>query len=89
MRTTTGIDLPIGLTTMDETRLPWTFFDEAAGQSPTVPGAHVIAEARSSRHRNVRRRRRCGLNGRETPGRSASQGRMSSRHPPGGLGSFI
>lgn len=49
MTTTTAIDLPIDLQTMDETGLPWTFLDEAADPSRIVPGAHVVAGSGSVR----------------------------------------
>ncbi len=43
MTTTTAIELPIDLNTMDDTGLPWTFLDQAADPLRVVPGAHLGA----------------------------------------------
>lgn len=43
MATAVEVDLRIDLQTMDETGLPWAFFDEAKDPSRIVPGAHLVA----------------------------------------------
>ncbi|MGH8993311.1 MAG: hypothetical protein ACRDZ7_17520 [Acidimicrobiia bacterium] len=37
------LDLMVDLNTMDDTGLPWAFFDDALHPERLVPGAHIIA----------------------------------------------
>jgi hypothetical protein len=36
------LDLVVDLNTMDDTGLPWAFFDDAPDPTRIVPGAHII-----------------------------------------------
>ena len=43
------VDLLVDLNTMDETRLPWAFLDEAPHPDRVVLGAYVVAGSGSAR----------------------------------------
>jgi hypothetical protein len=43
------LDLPVDLNTMDDTGLPWAFFDQAVHPERLVPGAHVVVGSGSVR----------------------------------------
>jgi hypothetical protein len=42
MSTPPAIDLPVDLSTMDDTGLPWSFLDESAHPERIVPGAFIV-----------------------------------------------
>lgn len=40
--TTRPVDLVVDLNTMDDTGLPWAFFDEASDPAKVRPGHHIV-----------------------------------------------
>lgn len=47
--TSTDVDLPVDLNTMDDTGLPWAFLDEAPDPTRVRPGHHLLVGSGAAR----------------------------------------